>query len=80
MRGVSFPGRSLSEKGKGYLLDVCVHVVELAVKAPESHDLIGDLLRKGPDGRVLDVPQQVFNADFLSLFGANLGLQTQNKC
>ncbi len=75
MRGVSFPG-----KGQGHLLDVCVHVVELAVKSPESHDLIGDLLRKGSDGRVLDVPQQVLNADFLSLFGANFGLQTQNQC
>ncbi len=56
------------------LLYVRVHVVELAVKTFEPHDLVGDLLRESSDCRVLDVAEEMLDTDFFCFFGADLRL------
>ena len=56
------------------LLEVFPHLLELDSEPLEAHELVGDALREGPDGGVLDVPEEVLDADLLGLLGANLGL------
>ena len=45
------------------LLEVFPHLLELDAEPLESHELVGDALREGADGGVLDVPEEVLDAD-----------------
>ena len=60
------------------LLNVGVHVIELAVKTSESHDLVGDLLRESSDRRVLDVTKEMFDTDLFRFLGADFRLQHEH--
>ena len=48
---------------KNSLLEVFPHLLELDAEPLEPHELVGDALREGPDGGVLDVPEEVLDAD-----------------
>ena len=59
----------------GHILQISGDLPQLPAETLQALDLVGDFLAEGALGVAVDVAEEVFDSDFLGLFGADFGGQ-----